>query len=675
MANKLAQEQSLYLLHHAHNPVDWYPWGDEPFDIAKQQNKPVIVSIGYAACHWCHVMERESFEDENVAAFMNKHFINIKVDREEHPDVDHFYMDAVQAITQSGGWPLNVFVTPNRTPFYGGTYFPPKQSFNRISWLDLLQRMYEVWTNKPDEVQAQATQMLQYLKRSSSGISANTTSVIGNDAQTIIAQNILAQADKVNGGFGNAPKFPSTMAINFLLQHAHQTQSATSYQQAIHSLNAMRKGGIYDQIGGGFSRYATDDKWLVPHFEKMLYDNALFLIVYSEAYLLKPDEHYKQVIEDTIAFCNRELKHPSGIFYSALDADSEGIEGKYYTWTWKEWQETVGSEAVISEAYFGVEEAGNWEEVNILHNATDVEEIATKHKKSKDEVKDIIQTTSRKLFEKRQLRKRPLTDDKCLLSWNALMNLALIKTAIALGNATYLNQAKTQMDALLLAFEKDNQLMHVWKNDEARIAAHLDDYAYLIQALIQLGAIVEDEQYFLKAKAMTEIVIQEFSHEVSQMFYFTAASQKSIPLRKVDVYDGATPSPNAMMAHNLFLLGLCFENNMYTTRAEAMLQSIIDVTTQYPVSFGYWAMLAQGYLQGFKTVVVHGAHQNNIASQLRQANHLHCLILTSRKEISDIPILSVKNISDETAIFVCTMQACLAPIHSVKAALSVMVNR
>lgn len=675
MPNRLAKEQSPYLLQHAHNPVDWYPWCDEAFTMAKEQNKPVIVSIGYAACHWCHVMERESFEDETIAAFMNTHFINIKVDREEHPDVDHFYMDAVQAITHSGGWPLNVFVTPDRVPFYGGTYFPPKPAYNRISWIDLLQKIIGWWIDKPDEITSQATNILHYLKDATQNITQQNTASIHLDDCLVMKNNLLKQADKNYGGFGHAPKFPSTYPLSFLIQYAQLNNDFESENHALFSVNAMMSGGLYDQIGGGFARYATDEKWLVPHFEKMLYDNALLLITYCDAYLLKQESIHKQVIEDTIAFCNNTWKHKSGIFYSALDADSEGEEGKYYTWSWQDWKEAVKENNEIALEYFGVQEEGNWEGVNILHRAYDFEQLASKHKLNIEEIKSTIQKLSVVLLAKRQQRIPPLTDDKSLLSWNALMNIALVKSATTLNNDKHLLQAKAQMDAMLNAFLKDGKLLHVWKNNEAKITAHLDDYAYLIQALIQLGVAIADEYYLLKAKILTSILIDEFSHESSPMFYFTSSSQTNIPVRKVDLYDGATPSPNAVMAHNLMILGLCFDEITYIARAEAMMQNVVNIVKQYPTSFGYWAMLIQAYVHGFRTIVVNGENRKDVAQALKQKNQMNWIILTSEKEISEVPVLAQKYNSTETAIFVCTMQSCLAPVNTVNEALLLLFDR
>ncbi|MGN6567160.1 MAG: thioredoxin domain-containing protein [Flavipsychrobacter sp.] len=670
MANRLINEQSPYLLQHAHNPVDWYAWGDEPFERAKQENKPVLISIGYAACHWCHVMEHESFEHEEVAAYMNEHFINIKVDREEHPDVDHMYMDAVQAIIGSGGWPLNVFATPDRVPFYGGTYFPPRQAFNRPSWMQILARMNEIWHQQRDEVNAQTEQMLQYLRQASQIGGSATEKDWSMDNCRQIAESLLKQADTRLGGFGNAPKFPGSMAISFLLEHYHFTGYEPALKQALLSLDAMIEGGIYDQLGGGFARYATDAAWLVPHFEKMLYDNALLILSLCDAYSLTKKQRYKEIIEETIIFVNRELKDSSGAYYSALDADSEGVEGKFYTWTWAEWKDAVGKAGdPLAEAYFGVSENGNWEETNILHIAKPLSEVAAALNVPVDEAKQHIDELKKRLFQWRSARIRPLTDDKSLLSWNALMNLALTKSAVTLDEPGYLLQAEEHMQWMLQNFNLQGELMHVWKQGKARVPAKLDDYAYLIQAMLQLGAATGDNRYLLEANKWLTSSIEEFAHESGNFFYYTSARQADIPVRKVDIYDGALPSANAVMAHNLLLAGLYMEKNEWLEHAGYILQKMSDTAIRYAYSFGYWGMLLQRYAANMRVVMCVGSNADAAARQLRSSFIPHCFVITSEKEIFDIPVLKGKFLTNELLIFVCTQQSCLAPVTNAADAL------
>lgn len=674
MPNRLIHEQSPYLLQHAHNPVEWYPWGDEAFELAKKLNKPLIVSIGYAACHWCHVMERESFENEAIAAYMNENFVCIKVDREEHPDVDHMYMDAVQAISGSGGWPLNVFVTPDRVPFYGGTYYPPRPAFNRQSWIQVMQRMAEIWHQQPDEIAAQTGQMLQYLRQASTTAVGGTSIDCDWDTCRQMADTLLKQADKVNGGFGNAPKFPGTMAISFLLEHFHYTDYKPALDQALLSLDKMIEGGIYDQIGGGFARYATDNNWRIPHFEKMLYDNALLLLSLCDAYSITKQERYKEVIQETLAFTERELKDASGGYYAALDADSEGEEGKYYTWTWQEWENVLANDDEIAAQYFGITEEGNWEHTNILHVAKRVEDIAKEKNIPPAEVQQKISEAKEKLFIARQKRVRPLTDDKCLLGWNALLNIAFTRCATVLNEPVYLMRAVEHMQWIQNNFWSEGVLLHSWKNNKARIIAKLDDHAYLIQAMLQLASASGNNELIVRANELMIDTLKNFLHEDGNFFYYSSSIQQDIPVRKVDVYDGAIPSANAVMAHNLLLLGICMEESAYNEQASFMLQKISSTTLRYTYSFGYWAILLQRNVKSIKSVICTGVDATKTSNEIRKYFIPEGYLLTSGKEIFDLPVFKDKKSAVETLIFVCTQQACLAPATNITEALALLTH-
>jgi len=677
MSNRLKNEQSPYLLQHAHNPVDWYPWGDEAFNRAKAEHKPVIVSIGYAACHWCHVMERESFEDSAVAAYMNEHFVCIKVDREEHPDVDHLYMDAVQAISGSGGWPLNAFVTPDRIPFYGGTYYPPRPAYSRPSWLQVLQRMNEIWHQQPEEVAAQTTQMVNFLKQTAqTSMSVEKSADWDMETCRKMAENLLQMADTEQGGFGRAPKFPGTMAISFLLEHYHFTKHEPSLTQALLSLDRMLEGGIYDQLGGGFARYATDNEWLIPHFEKMLYDNALLIVSLADAYALTGEKRYKKIIEETIAFADRELWNGAGGYFSALDADSEGVEGKFYTWTWSEWLEALGENDPVAAAYFGVTEEGNWEEVNILSVVATEEALAVQFQLTKLEVQRRIETARTRLFEYRGASKtRPATDDKTLLSWNALMNLALTKAGQVLENEDYRRKATAHMEWLLQTFVTvEGALLHTWKDGIARISANLDDYAYLVQALLQLASATGEIRWIPKAKNWLEYVLEHFQHESGNFFYFTSDLQKGIPVRKLDLYDGATPSGNAVMAHNLLWLGLCMENHNWLEQSHFMMRQTVTTALRYPYSFANWCILAQRYTKEPKTIVCTGVKADVHAAELRRYFTPNCYLIEITEENFEIPVLRDKYFQGENYIFVCTQQACLAPYREPEAVLPLIAG-
>lgn len=672
MPNRLQHESSPYLLQHANNPVDWYPWSDEAFAIAKRENKPVLVSIGYAACHWCHVMEHESFEDATVAAFMNENFINIKVDREEHPDVDHLYMDALQAMTGAGGWPLNMFVTPERKPFYGGTYFPPRSMYGRSSWMEVIGALHRAWHEKPEEITLQATQMLDHLKQASLVAAAgNEDKIIRQEDIRTITQNLLQQADTEAGGFGAAPKFPATGAIRFLMEYYHfykttdKELAGAALNQGLLSLDKMIEGGIYDQIGGGFSRYATDKDWLVPHFEKMLYDNALLIEVLCDAYLITAKEHYKDVIRNTIDFCNRELR--SGEipgYYCALDADSEGVEGKFYTWTFAEWQEVMKDAHPATALYFGVSEEGNWEHTNILNEAVAPESFLEEYNLSADSWTDILSAAKTALFEKRKERIRPATDDKVLLSWNALMTVALVKASIALQDKNYLALAEQHMDWLLSSFDNaDEGLLHVYKEGKARIMAKLDDYAYLISALLQLASATGSEEWVRHAEKWADYVSKHFSNEDQRFFYFSSDVQNDIVVRKIELYDGATPAANSMMLENLYLLGNLLERSDWLEQSQEMMYAMKQTTIRYPTSFSRWAILIQRQVAGPKQLIIAGNESAQLLAEWQQNINPEIFVMISKDKAS-LPALQYKYEQSRTLLYLCENFSCRKPVST-----------
>jgi hypothetical protein len=673
MANLLIHETSHYLLQHAHNPVQWYPWGDEAFKRAETENKPVLVSIGYAACHWCHVMERESFEDEEVAAYMNDHFICIKVDREERPDIDQVYMDAVQGLTGSGGWPLNVFLTPERIPFYGGTYYPPVPAYHRPSWMQLLQRLQTIWVEQHDQINMQAAQMLQYLKQTAAGVAAGATEGAQQDMQQIAA-NMLQSADREFGGFGNAPKFPAAMAIAFLLENYYYSGNKDHLDQALNSLDAMAAGGIYDQLGGGFARYSTDRQWLVPHFEKMLYDNALLVMAYADAYMLTGNSAYREVAEETIAFAERELKGPEGGYYCALDADSEGEEGKFYTWTWEEWTEVLGPDAEIGAAVWGVSPAGNFEGVNILWRPVLPQAVAAEYGIPWHGFREKMNDMRSRLMQARGLRIRPLTDDKRLLSWNALMNIALTKAARAFGNSEYLSRAATHLQWMEQTYLANGSYCRSWKNGTGRIAANLEDLAFLAQAMLEVAGNGGDTQWLSKASTLISNIIADFSCSDEVNFYYTPVGQTDIPVRKVDMYDGATPSANAVMARNLLMAGLMCENTAWIRRGRQMLDKVYGLCLRSGTSFGYWAQTLQRSAAGYKTLVVTGAGTATTIDELRMKYLPDFLLLKADKNQDNYGILKNKFSDQKMYIFVCSETECYPPFDTVEQALATAEN-
>lgn len=686
MANKLISETSPYLLQHAHNPVDWYPWGEEALLRAKEENKPILVSIGYAACHWCHVMERESFENVETAALMNQHFINIKIDREERPDLDHIYMDAVQAMTGSGGWPLNVFLTPDLKPFYGGTYFPPRPVHQRNSWTQIVEAVASAFREKKEEVAQQANQLTQHLLQSNSfGLQSNTDAALLFSKSSVVdaVNNALKTADKEWGGFSRAPKFPQTFIIQFLLrasQHLKQRNedvaddnSGAALQQALLSLDKMIEGGIYDQLGGGLARYATDTEWLAPHFEKMLYDNALLVSVLSEAYQLTKKQRYREAIAETIGFVQRELMHPEKGFYAALDADSEGEEGKFYVWSKQEIDEILGDDATIFNAWYDVSEEGNWEGKNILRVLQPMGRFAEDHKISVEGLKLLLSTARGKLLAHRARRPRPLLDDKVILGWNALMNTALSKAFAATGEETWKQLAIDNMQFLLKHFEAgDKTLHHTWKNDKARIPAFLDDYAWLIQALVQLSEITGNFDYLRRAEAFTLHVNEWFGEEGTGYYYYTPAGQADIIIRKKEVYDGATPSGNAIMADNLHRLGILLDRADWLERSENMLLALGQAIVRYPTSFGCWSNLLLEKIHGTAEIAIVGGDYASHLSAILKEFLPHRVLMATFQPDSSFPLLSGKEGGDQPQIYVCRNFSCERPVTTTEAAISLI---
>lgn len=676
--NKLIAETSPYLLQHAHNPVNWFPWGEEALSIAKNEDKPILVSIGYSACHWCHVMERESFEDEETAAVMNEHFINIKIDREERPDLDHIYMDAVQAMTGSGGWPLNVFLTPAGKPFYGGTYFPPKKAFNRPSWKEVLLGVKEAFSQRRNEIDAQAENLTEHLTQANSfGISSPPEMEFFTKEKTDEAfVSIMKNADKVWGGFGGAPKFPQSFAIQYLLRFHHVNENEEALQQALLSINKMIDGGIYDQVGGGFARYSTDTEWLVPHFEKMLYDNALLISVISEAYQLTGNKRYKQVIEETIDFIKRELMHAEGGFYAALDADSEGEEGKFYVWKYEEIRELLKEDGIIFADFFDIKPGGNWEGENILWRKKAEKIFCSEKNISEEKLEKTIHKGKKLLLEKRNERVRPQTDDKIILGWNALMNTALSKAFAATGNETFRQLAIDNMQFLLDKFSSHDTggYLHSWKNNIAKQPAFLDDYAFLIQALIQLQETTGKTDYLEKARTLLVYVIENFSDTASEFFFYTNVDQADVIVRKKEVYDGAQPSGNAVMAENLHRLGLYFDKPEWRERSSNMINSLGNAIVRYPTSFGVWACLLLELTVGTNEIAIISGEPHPLLKQALKEYIPHKIIMSGTAGSNSFPLLYGREKTDQAAIFLCRNYACENPVSSVDA-LTALIKR
>jgi len=670
--NKLIGETSPYLLQHAYNPVQWYPWGEEALQKAKAEDKPILVSIGYAACHWCHVMEKESFEDEGTARIMNEHFINIKIDREERPDLDHIYMDAVQAMTGSGGWPLNVFLTPDTKPFYGGTYYPPQPYRNRPSWKEVLTGVARAFREKRREIEEQAANLTDHLMRSNAfgqqevvDIRTGAESIFTRENVHSMYAAIMKTADKKEGGFGNAPKFPQTFTIQFLLHYYFNTGTEEALEQACLSLDKMIRGGIYDQLAGGFARYATDASWLVPHFEKMLYDNALLVMVLSEAFQLTGRELYRQAIEETLHFVATEMTSPEGGFYAALDADSEGEEGKFYVWSKAEVEAVLGEEAQLFCEYYDITEAGNWGHKNILNVREDVEAFSARKNIPVAALRSRLAENRAKLLQYRNRRPRPLLDDKIILGWNALMITACCKAFGALGKQEYADMAIRNLDFIRQKLRTTSgKFFHVYK-ELGKHPAFLDDCAYLIQGLIHLQEITGDQQYLEEARVLTEWVIEHFSEAETGFFYFTHEDQADVIVRKKEVYDGAVPSGNAVMAFNLYYLGVVYNNGDWRERAMKMCASLMRVVTRYPGSFGMWAMLIMGLTWSVPEIAIIGEELGKVRIEFLRTFIPLRVFQSATRGNERFPLLAGKPYSADTQLFLCKNYACQRPVNQV----------
>ncbi|MCI5083106.1 MAG: thioredoxin domain-containing protein [Saprospiraceae bacterium] len=677
--NRLQYETSPYLLQHAHNPVDWYAWKPEAFERAKAENKPILVSIGYSTCHWCHVMERESFEDQFTADYMNKHFINIKVDREERPDIDQIYMEACQLISGSGGWPLNCFLTPDGRPFYAGTYYPPRPVHNRPSWQQIMEHLIDAYENRPQEVEAQANQLMDMIGRSSSNFLKEPTIQLTakNELREFYDQifhNLMRRLDTEDGGFGGAPKFPATFALNFLMEYYYFTKEPRALEAVTFSVEKMIRGGIYDQIGGGFARYATDKAWLVPHFEKMLYDNALLVKLLSQLYKLTRKDLYKTTIEETLTFVKREMTSKEGGFYAALDADSEGVEGKFYVWQKPELEALLEEDEQWILDFYGVSLAGNWEGNNIFWRQKSLSDFAKARQLDESALRGQLPEIQAKLLEYRAQRVRPGTDDKILLDWNAMQCSAYAQAFQATGQQGYKEEAINNLQFLLTHFAKAGEegLYHTYKNGQAQYDAFLDDYANLITALLDVYEISFDEAYLEKAQAYIEYVIKYFLDTESNLFYFTSAEQQDIILRKQEVYDSAVPSGNATMVHNLWKASIIFGKNDYQELAINMLKRLQETIGKYPSSFGVWASAMRYLTFPYSEIAVIGEQSLEKALQLGKQYMPNALIMQSASSKQEYPLLADKTAANGKNIFVCKNYSCQLPVESIKEALQLV---
>ncbi|HEY6913552.1 MAG TPA: thioredoxin domain-containing protein [Paludibacter sp.] len=664
--NHLINESSPYLLQHAHNPVDWYPWGKEALEKAQRENKNIIISIGYAACHWCHVMEHESFENKEVAEYMNKHFVCIKVDREERPDIDQIYMTAVQLLTERGGWPLNCITLPDGRPIYGGTYFPKDQ------WLDMLSQVSGFINKYPDKAEEQAKSLTQGIQNNemiySSAISEKQEVSIA-DLEDIF-HYFRTNIDLKNGGFGNAPKFPMPASLQFLLHFNYLTWNKDALKTVITTLNKMAAGGIYDQIGGGFSRYSTDEVWKVPHFEKMLYDNAQLVSLYAAAYQQTKNPAYKTIVTETLEFISRELTSDEGGFYSSLDADSEGVEGKFYVWTQSELKKILGEKANIILDYYHISEKGNWEKSqNILFKTENAGEIADKYNITEDELNDWILEAKKILLNERSKRIRPALDDKILTSWNALILKGYCDAYRAFDAAEYLQIAIKNAEFILENLKAaDNGLFRNYKNEKATIPAFMDDYAFTIRAFISLYQVTFDEKWLNESLILAEYAIAHFYDSINGMFYYTSDTEPVLIARKMEISDNVIPSSNSEMAKNLFILGHYFYKDEYIDMARKMQENVRHHAQNGGIYYANWDILLCWLAREPHEVTILGKKSEAKRKEF-EMHYLPDVFLSGGEAEGNIPALKDKLIEGETTIYVCRNNTCQRPVNDVNEAL------
>lgn len=665
MTNRLANSSSPYLLQHAENPVDWYPWGEEALTKAKEEDKPIIVSIGYSSCHWCHVMAHESFEDSTTAAIMNANFINIKVDREERPDIDQIYMDAVQKMGLNGGWPLNVFLTPDQKPFYGGTYFPKE------GWQKLLKSVSDAFKENREKIDESAEQFAQAIGQSEiAKFGLNETKfAFGKSQIDSLLENMGQRFDPKFGGMNKAPKFPMPVIWEMLEILYARTGNELAEDHLIFTLEQMANGGIYDQIGGGFSRYSVDAEWHVPHFEKMLYDNGQLLSIYAEAYKMAPSSRFKQVMTETATWLKREMLDKSGGFYAALDADSEGEEGKFYVWTIEEIEAIAGDDARLIKAYYDVKTGGNWEEEkNVLRKLISDEEFAAGFGASLKELQTTVEKFKGTALKVRAKRVRPGLDSKLIAGWNGLALTGLCKAYQATGDPMFLELA-TSDAKFLMSLVKKNQLMRF---PSGNMEGFLEDYAAVIQGFITYYQTTFDEQYLRAAQKLTERVLVAFYDEQEGFFYFTSNESESLIVRKKEVFDNVIPSSNSMMARNLFHLGSLTYNDSLINRSRDMVAKMSKLIPQEPEYLSNWASLAMEMSSDFAEIVIVGPDYQKFADHIN-ARHLPTKVISAAPGESDLPQFEMKSLlNGQTTIYVCYNKACKLPVTSVEKAMEQM---
>ncbi len=680
--NRLINEKSPYLLQHAYNPVNWFAWSDEAFEKAKSEDKPIFLSIGYSTCHWCHVMEKESFENQEVADLMNDAFVSIKVDREERPDIDGIYMSVCQMITGSGGWPLTIVMTPDKKPFFAGTYFPKHNRFNRIGMMELVPRLKEVWITKKDEVLKSASEIASSLNKQN--LSLDNIEI----DETVLdkAYNELSKRyDETNGGFGNAPKFPSPHNLMFLLRYWKRKNEPKALEMVEKTLTEMRRGGIYDHIGFGFARYSTDQHWLVPHFEKMLYDQAMLVMAYTETYLATKNKFYKETAQEILEYVLRDMTHPEGGFYSAEDADSEGEEGKFYLWDADELRNVLDkSESDFAIKVFSVADDGNWIDeskgmmpgTNILHLKKSTIELADEFNLSETNFVNMLESIRKKLFAYREKRIHPYKDDKTLTDWNGLMISAFTKAAQAFGDDKYADAAiKSYSFIEKYLTEKDGRLIHRFRDGESGLPAHIDDYAFMINALIDLYETTFEVKFLKKAVDLNEILMRDFWDDQNGGFYFTSSTSEKLIARQKDVYDGAVPSGNSVALLNLLRLSRFTANIYFEKKASVLIKYFSGFVSRSPSAFCmFMCGLDFQYSLSTEIVIVSNQKVNQVTEGINFIRSIFnpnkvVILKTDNFDKEFVELLSftkdMKMKDNNTTFYVCRDYACNQPVNSI----------
>ena len=664
--NRLIHESSPYLRQHAHNPVDWYPWGAEAFERARCENKAVLLSVGYSACHWCHVMERESFEDPETARLMNELFVNIKVDREERPDVDHIYMAAVQMLTGHGGWPMTVFLTPDGQPFYGGAYFPPQDRSGMPGFRRVLIAVEQAYRNKPDDVQRSVAQIMAGLQRTD----AYEPAARLPDATLVLeaAAALARMYDERDGGLGQAPKFPNAAPLDLFLRAYHQSGDVRYRDMVLHTLRSMARGGIYDQVGGGFHRYSVDRHWLVPHFEKMLYDNAQLVPLYLSAYQIGGDEFFAAIARETLDYVAREMRDPAGGFYSTQDADSEGQEGKFFLWGRAEVERILGTElAEIACRYWDVSDPGNFEQRNILHVTLDLAPLAKLFRRDEAEMRRLIADAQAKLFAARERRVKPGRDDKILTSWNGLMISAFAKAAALFDDELYRRVATEAVVFVEGKLQRADRLLSTYKDGVAKLNGYLDDYAFFAAALLDVFEAVQDRRYLGAAAKLADSMMEHFWDERAGAFFFTSDDHEALIVRTKPSFDGSIPSGNSVALHTLLRLYHYTGRPAYLERAEALLRLFAGAMQQQPFGFANMICAFDFYARGPREIVVvaqPGSETRALLARIR-ATFMpnHTLVVVDPADPWALPpLLAGKmQIDGRPTVYVCHKMTCSPP--------------